>query len=476
MEEVEASSTSRREFLRGIAGVGLAAGLQPLQNSGDSEPRKLPSIVYIHSHDSGRYLQPYGYAVPTPNLQRLAREGILFRRAFSVAPTCSPSRAALLTGQCAHKNGMLGLAHRGFALNDYRKHILYTLRRAGYKSVLAGLQHIAAKPEMIGFDEMLPPATLAPESQSAATVAPAASAFVESNPHIPFFLDVGFQETHREYPNPTVGDNPNYILPPVPIADTPETRMDMARHHASARIMDHGAGQVIDALERKGLLENTLVISTTDHGVAFPSMKCNLTDDGWGVSLIMRGPGEFKGGVVCDSLISHLDIFPTICDFIGIEKPSWLEGRSFLPILRGQRKEINEEVFAEVNYHASYEPKRAVRTSRWKYIRHYDERKTPVLPNCDDGLSKDFWLDHGWRKRTVPQEELYDLVFDPTEHQNLAPDRAYRSVLDEMRQRLSRWMTVTDDPLLRGPVQAPHGAKINNPDGVSPKEPTGTVA
>jgi arylsulfatase A-like enzyme len=175
-------------------------------------------------------------------------------------------------------------------------------------------------------------------------------------------------------------------------------------------------------------------------------------------------------------LISHLDVFPTICEFIGIEKPSWLEGKSFLPIMRGQKKEINEEVFAEVNYHASYEPKRAVRTSRWKYIRHYDDRKVPVLPNCDDSLSKDLWLNHGWRTRTVAREELYDLVFDPTEHQNLGTDPAYKNVLDEMRQRLSRWMTATDDPLLRGPVPAPHGAKINDPDGVSPKEPTLTIA
>ena len=329
---------------------------------------------------------------------------------------------------------------------------------------------------MIGFDQMLEPTKLVPENQSATTVAPAAAAFIQSNPHTPFFLDVGFQETHREYPQPTRADNPNYILPPVPIMDTPQTRVDMAGHHASARVMDQGVGQVFDALQRAGLLENTLFISTTDHGIAFPSMKCNLTDDGWGVSLIMRGPGEFTGGVVCDSLISHLDVFPTICEFIGIEKPGWLEGRSFLPVLRGQKKEINEEVFAEVNHHAAYEPKRAVRTSRWKYIRHYDQRKTPVLPNCDDSLSKDLWLDHGWRKRSVAREELYDLVFDPTEHENLSTDPAYRSVLDEMRQRLSRWMHATDDPLLRGPVPAPHGAQVNNPDGVSPREPTQTIA
>src|SRR5579859_5732051 len=107
---------SRRAFLAGATTTAALAA----QSTSAAKPL---NIVYIHSHDSGRYLQPYGHAVPTPNIQRLASEGMLFRRAFSAAPTCSPSRSALLTGQCPHQNGMLGLAHRGFALNDYRKHI-----------------------------------------------------------------------------------------------------------------------------------------------------------------------------------------------------------------------------------------------------------------------------------------------------------------------------------------------------------------
>ena len=101
----------------------------------DSTANFRPNIVYIHSHDSGRYLSPYGQSVPTPNLQRLAQEGILFRKAFSAAPTCSPSRAALLTGLYPHSSGMLGLAHRGFSLNDYQQHIVHTLKAAGYTSV-----------------------------------------------------------------------------------------------------------------------------------------------------------------------------------------------------------------------------------------------------------------------------------------------------------------------------------------------------
>jgi N-sulfoglucosamine sulfohydrolase len=458
---------SRRDFL---AGAAVAAPLAAQAVAQSTAVGKLPNIVYIHSHDSGRYLQPYGHAVPTPNLQRLASEGMLFRKAFSAAPTCSPSRSALLTGQCPHQNGMLGLAHRGFQMTDYNRHIVHTLRSAGYVSVLAGLQHVAPKPEMIGYDEII-----SPKSTSAVAVAPVAAKFLDRTHTKPFFLDVGFFETHREYPAPTAADDERYTMPPTPIPDTPQTRKDTAAYHASARVLDAGVGQVLDALERNGLSGNTLVISTTDHGVAFPLMKCNLEDFGWGVSMIMRGPGGFTGGKVCDALISHVDVFPTICELAGLQRPQWLEGKSMLPVIRGEAQEINEEVFAEVNYHAAYEPKRAVRTQRWKYIRRYGNKKTPVLPNCDDGLSKSLWVEYGWKNMVLPEESLYDLIFDPTEHHNLAGETGSQAVLKEMRQKLDRWMKATNDPLLRGPVPAPHGAQVNDPDGLSPKEKTDVI-
>jgi arylsulfatase A-like enzyme len=432
---------------------------------------KQMNIVYIHSHDSGRYLQPFGHAVPTPNLQRLATEGMLFRSAFSAAPTCSPSRAALLTRQCPHRNGMLGLAHRGFQMEDYNRHIVHTLQTAGYQTVLAGLQHVAPKPEMIGYDEILTPKG----QPSAVRVAPVAVEFLNRKQTKPFFLDIGFFETHREYPEPAKDDDERYMLPPTPIPDTPATRKDTAAYHASARVLDHGVGQVLDALDRNGLTANTLVISTTDHGVAFPLMKCNLEDFGWGVSLIMRGPGGFTGGKVSDAMVSHLDVFPTICELLGIQKPAWLEGKSMMPVVKGAASEINDEVFAEVNYHAAYEPKRAVRTHRYKYIRRYGDKHTPVLPNCDDGLSKSVWVEHGWKNMVLPEESLYDLIFDPAEHNNLAGDAGSRPVLADMRQRLDRWMRATNDPLLRGPVPAPHGAQVNNPNGLSPKEKTEVI-
>jgi N-sulfoglucosamine sulfohydrolase len=114
----------------------------------------LPNILYVHSHDTGRWVRPYGYATRTPNIQRLAEEGVIFRKAFCAAPTCSGSRACLLTGQYAHSNGMVGLAHRGFSLKNYRHHIVHTLHELGYWSALIGEQHISKKPDVIGYDEV----------------------------------------------------------------------------------------------------------------------------------------------------------------------------------------------------------------------------------------------------------------------------------------------------------------------------------
>ena len=456
------SPVARRHFLGSVAGAAATSFAQT--------GAMRPNIIYIHSHDSGRYLQPYGHAVPAPNLQRLANEGVLFRQAFNAAPTCSPSRASLLTGMCPHSNGMFGLAHRGFVLNDYKQHILHTLRPAGYNSAQFGVQHVARNPETIGYDK-----AQTFQGNQVEQVSAAAAEFLKSSPKTPFFLDIGFQETHREFRKPGPHEDARFCLPPAPIPDTPQTRQDIAAFKATARVMDEGVGLVLKTLENAGLAANTLVISTTDHGIAFPAMKCNLTDHGMGVSLIMRGPGGFSGGKVSDAMVSHIDLFPTICDLLRIERPSWLQGKSLLPLMTGAAAEVNEEIFAEVNYHAAYEPKRAVRTKRWKYIRHFDARIKPNLPNCDDSPSKSLWLDYGWRDRRVDPEQLFDLMFDPNETRNVAADPAQRSTLDEMRGRLDRWMRATHDPILKGPIVAPKGATANDPDGISPRDKPHTL-
>ncbi len=188
--------------------------------------------------------------------------------------------------------------------------------------------------------------------------------------------------------------------------------------------------------------------------------------------LILRGPGGFTGGKATDALVSHIDLFPTICDLVGVEHPEYLQGRSLLPLVTGEAEEIRDAIFAEKSYHVAYEPERCVRTHRWKYIRRFGDRTLPVLPNVDDGPSKDLLLANGWAERSIPHEQLYNLVFDPNEGCNVAGAPALSGVLDEMRARLDAWMRETDDPLLHGPVPAPPGAELNDPDQLSPNDPS----
>jgi hypothetical protein len=149
---------------------------------------------------------------------------------------------------------------------------------------------------------------------------------------------------------------------------------------------------------------------------------------------------------------------------------------SLLPLLRGEVTDAREEIFAGSTWHAAYEPQRAIRTARHKYIRRWGERRTPVLANTDDGPSKELLLRNGWAEREIPKEQLYDVFFDPNEADNLAGDPAHAALLAELRGRLEAWMRETDDPLLAGHVDPPPGVEINLPDQRSASEPTTRVA
>jgi arylsulfatase A-like enzyme len=425
-----------------------------------------PHILYLHSHDTGRYVQPYGHQVPTPNIQALADQGVLFRNAFCAAPTCSASRACLLTGQYGHTNGMMGLAHRGWSLRDYNHHIVHTLRDAGYRSILIGEQHIAKEPGVIGYDEVMKIPTTRVES-----VAPLAMEVLRRRHDRPLFLSAGFFETHREFLGPGSLRDVHYSQPPANLPDAAEVREDLAGFKASARSLDHGVGIVLNALDAAGLADDTLVIFTTDHGMPFPGAKATLYDRGLGVMLILRGPEPFAGGRVVDSLVSHIDLYPTICELVGIPRPPFLQGVSLLPLLRGEVERARDEIFAGSTWHAAYEPQRAIRTERFKYIRRWGDRRRPVLPNTDDGPSKELLLRHGWADREIAPEQLFDLVYDPNEAHNLVGTDAYAATRGELRDRLEAWMRETEDPLLAGHVDPPPGVEINDPDQRSAAEP-----
>jgi N-sulfoglucosamine sulfohydrolase len=157
----------------------------------------------------------------------------------------------------------------------------------------------------------------------------------------------------------------------------------------------------------------------------------------------------FDGGYARDELVSQIDIFPTICEVAGIDPPPWLAGRSLVPLVKGEEPpDARREIFSELTYHAAYEPQRAIRTDRYKYIRRFDDYPFRVLPNCDDSPSKQAYLARGWAQRRESREALHDLFFNPGEGGNVIAEPEYTEVAADLRDRLERWMTETGDPLL----------------------------
>jgi N-sulfoglucosamine sulfohydrolase len=417
------------------------------------------NLVYIHSHDTGRWIAPYGFPVATPALSRFSEQGWTLRNAHCAGPTCSPSRAALLTGQWPHCSGMLGLRHRGFTLRDPQQHIAAWLAGHGYHCVLSGIQHVARSGLETGYHEVhCERENIRPHE--------GALRFLAQRPQGPFMLDVGFFDTHREFPAADPAIDQDRLHVPAHLPDSPAVRGDLAAYHTSVQRLDRHIGEVLDAIDAAGLAGNTLVTITTDHGPAFPSMKCNLTARGTGVLLMMRGPG-FTGGQVSDALVSQIDVVPTWCAALDVPAPPWLQGVSLLPLTHGSAA-VRDELFAEVTYHAAYEPMRSVRTLTWNYIRRYGGRTRPVLPNLDNSPCKSQMVEQGWADQNLVDEELFHLIVDPAEQRNLATDPTHAAVLAQLRQRLDAQMHATDDPLLHGAVAPPDGAVVTDSDAYSP--------
>lgn len=422
------------------------------------------NVLYLHTHDTGRVVSPYGYGVETPHIQGFCEGAVLFQHAYCASPTCSPSRSALLTGTYPHQNGMLGLAQRGFAL-DGSRHLARLLSHEGFLSVLCGVQH------EVGYytDHQLAPEALGYEQDITADASGYAEkdlvvwdrenarrlvSWLESyDDERPFFVSYGQHATHRAWPDAEPGAA-DFAQPPVNIPNNEVTRADFACYKASAQMADENYGLVLDALERSGHREDTIVLLTTDHGLAYPFEKCTLLDAGTGVLLAMRVPGSHPRRRSFEGLVSHVDVLPTLLDLLGIEKPGHLEGVSHAALFWGEDDPGDEAVFSEINFHTSYEPARAVRTERYKYVRYFDDTWDRVnLSNIDGSTVKNLYLENDLAERRKPSECLFDLYYDVFETNNVAHDERYAEVLDDMRSRLRDFMERTDDPLLKGAIE-----------------------
>ncbi len=454
------------------------------------------NIIIIHAHDAGRAVQPYGFPVHTPNISAIAEEGVFFKEAFCAAPTCSPSRAAMLTGLYPHEVNMIGLAHRGFALSPVEKHLSSRLKDLNYSTALAGIQHEVPDWEMLRYDEYIgkdPEASLSPGFEPLdwdSSIAEALTEWIQGkDPHEPpFYLFWGLFEPHRPFP---VADRPfeDKRFPLYGLPDTDELRTDLAGYKRGVEHTDLLIGKVLKALKDQGLYHDSLIIVTTDHGIAFPGYKCTLSDRGTGVELMIRFPEDLaiegiKNSIVIEEPVSHLDIIPTIHELLGVDDKS-LRGKSLISLIKDDCLDspFHEYLFSEITYHAAYEPVRAIRSSAFKLIRRFT--KYPFLPsNIDNSPAKIellgeesesglFEFSQNTNEFDQYEDLLYDLQTDPDEEMNLLVgdqlDNKTQEVYHTLVEALESWMVDTHDPLCSGTVSPPEGALVSRSDAYSPK-------
>lgn len=415
---------------------------------------KRPNILVLISHDTGRFISPYGVeTVNTPHFERLAAESICFRNAFSASPQCSPARACLFSGMYPHAVGVMGNVGRehGWRFPDNQRHAARILGEAGYQTWLLGMLHETWTPETLGFDTL----------DLGFTVRAAAEhleACLETRDRTrPFYCQIGCHETHRPWDREgTPSDDSKGVTVPPYLNDGPATRADMAQMQGAVNRLDAGLGQVLDVLDATGLAEETIVIVTTDHGLALPRAKCTLYDAGLGVLLFCRWPaGGWTAGQSCEALIHHVDVLPTLLDSCGVPAEAQMQGMSFAAFLAGEGPPPRDAVFGEKTFFQFYDPMRSIRTADHLYIRNFELCR---ILETDSGAARAgsvAELGHRYHGGH-PQEELYDLEADPDQMENLAGQEACEAVRLTLAGRLGQWMRATNDPLLRGPVHSPY--------------------
>jgi len=413
-----------------------------------------PNIILLITHDTGRHVSPYGIrTVDTPNCERLASESVLFENSFCTAPQCSPSRASIVTGRYPHSNGTMGLtqAEFGWSLHTDEQPIARLLGDAGYTTWLLGGQHETDDPDSLGFDHVDIDFTLL---DLPAHIEPMLDRHKSEKP---FFCQIGCFETHRPFDSHgTQPDESLGIYIPPYLKDGPETRDELRKMQGLVRRFDTGLGQLLDIIDARSLSANTLLVVTTDHGIAFPRAKGTLFDPGIETMLFVRRPRRYRGGLRRKELVSNVDILPTLLDAVGVPCPARVQGRSFLPLLEGKTYAERSEIFAEKTFHDCYDPMRCIRTKTHKYICYFEKSSLHRVTGdvLGGGTSRELGV-----LRRKENEALYDLTSDPGETANLVNDADCHATLADLRHRLLQWMRDTADPLLTGPIPSPVYAK-----------------
>lgn len=353
------------------------------------------NVLLITSEDNGPELSCYGdMFVQTPHLDRLAREGVRFDRAFVATASCSESRAALLTGLYPHQNGQIGLATHHYQTFDGVPNLVGRLKARGFRTGLIGKLHI--NPESaFPFDDR-------PDVSSSNTfarrdvrrVAELAAKFISAG-SAPFFLMVNYSDAHLPFlrqqnglPEPPLSATDVRPLPWIGL-DTPSLRQQQADYYNCLMRLDEGIGMLMDALDKSKKADRTLVIYLGDHGAQFPRGKLSSYESGLRVPLVIRFPKKLEAasipvGVVRDELVTTLDLAPTILEVVGATVPADLPGRSLLSLFDNPS---SWRSFLFTEYHGHYPPlyfpQRTVRNERYKLIMNLlSDRPNSVAEVC----------------------------------------------------------------------------------------------
>jgi arylsulfatase A-like enzyme len=421
----------------------------------DVELPPKPNILWITCEDQMPSLGSFGDQVAiTPNLDKLAEEGVRFTNTFSTAGVCAPSRATLITGMYQNSIGTHHMRTLGSAefrpvqtysavIPEYVKCYSEILRRAGYYCTNNAKQDY----------QFIPPVTAWDESSRKAH-------WKNRKDGKPFFAIFNFTVCHesgmwRNKDHPLRVDPKDVTVPPY-YPDNEVVRRELARNYSNLYEMDSLAGKVIQELEDEGLLENTIIFFYSDHGGPLPRQKREIYDTGLKVPLIIRFPHQQMAGEIVEELVSFVDFAPTLLSLAHIPIPDYMQGQAFLGDQQSPPR--NYIYAARDRLDDEYDMVRGIRDKQFKFFKNYQPEK-PYIMDIEYRMQMDLMQElirayeagelnatqELWFAQSKPEEELYDLYADPHELNNLIEDPAYREKAEELRTALMKWMDDVGD-------------------------------
>jgi N-sulfoglucosamine sulfohydrolase len=416
------------------------------------------NVVWLDFEDLSPIFPVYGDStIETPNIDRIAQDGIVFKKAFTTVPVCAPTRSSIITGMFPTSIGSHNM--RIQAKNKYTSIPNYEVVPPDYVRCFPdilrenGIYTISSKKADYQF--AVSPLTwdVYPANDSTDRYK-----FPKDKP---FFKQINFWETHESQiwswcrkNLPLSVDTSRVIVPPY-LPQTVTNKLDWATQYNNLKYCDGIVGKILDTLEKNGLLKNTIIILSGDHGNGLPRSKRSLHNSGVRVPLIIRFPDKRHAGSVNNDLVYLMDLGPTILSFYNIPVPAHLHGRNIFDTKAAKRDYV---FFSADRFDETVDMLRAVSDGRYKYIRNYQPQKPQFLNNTyrksQEGVKELYRLDSlgklnpvqaALMRKTKPAEELYDTQNDPYEINNIAGNSELQDKLIELRAALDQWIRETGD-------------------------------